>query len=92
MQLSCDLYLAQEALGPERGSEIRPEHLDGDLAAVLQVLGQVHGSHTAATELPLDGVLIGQGCLEAVQKVGQEDDSGSRRILSYVLMFGEARL
>ena len=37
------------------------EHLDGDLALVLEVVREVHGRHTAGTEFAVDAVAVGQG-------------------------------
>jgi hypothetical protein len=34
---------------------------------MLQVMREIHGRHTTATDLALDGVSVGQCCLEAVQ-------------------------
>src|SRR5439155_1690887 len=46
-----DLDLTEEALGPESGRQLGPEHLDGHGAAVFQVLSQVHRCHAAVAEL-----------------------------------------
>ena len=50
------LDLAGEAVRAERGGELGAEHLDRDLAIVLQVLGEVDGGHAALAELALDPV------------------------------------
>jgi len=52
--------LAEEALGAERGSRIRPDDLDRHLAAVLQVASEVHGRHAARAELALNLAAAGQ--------------------------------
>ena len=44
------------------------QDLDGDLAAVLQVLRQIHRRHAAVTDLFLDAVAIGYGGSQAVQE------------------------
>lgn len=54
------LDLREEALAPDDGSELGPEHLDGDLPIVLPVIGQVHRGHSALAELAIDVVPIGQ--------------------------------
>ena len=59
-----DLDLAQEALGTERRSELRPQHLDRDVAVVLDVVGEIHGGHPAPAKLPLDGVAALEGFVE----------------------------
>ena len=48
------LDLAQEPLGAERGGELRAQHLDRDVAVVLEVVREVDGGHAAAPELALD--------------------------------------
>ena len=53
--------LAQEALGAERGGELGAEHLEGDLAVVLEVVGQVDRGHAAAPELALEHVAVAEG-------------------------------
>ena len=40
--------------------ELGVEDLDGDLAAVLQVLGEVDGGHAALAELALDAVAVAE--------------------------------
>ena len=45
---------------PSDGGELRAQHLDGDLAVVLQVLGEVHRGHAALAQLALDAVAVGQ--------------------------------
>ena len=52
------------------GGELRAQHLDGDLAAVLEVLGEIDRRHAALAELPLDAVAVGQGYLEAIMDLG----------------------
>jgi hypothetical protein len=54
-----DPDLAEKALRLVAGD--RPQHLDGDFAAVLQVLGQVHGRRTPAADLFLEAVPVGDG-------------------------------
>ena len=56
MKLSRDLYFAEKPVWAERGSQVGTEDLDGHLALMLQVLGEVDGGHPARTEFPLDGV------------------------------------
>jgi len=62
--------LAQEALGADDGGELGAEDLDGDLAAVLQVLGQVDRGHAALAELALDAVAAAEGGGERVGHCG----------------------
>ncbi len=42
---------------------------DGHLAVVLEILGEKDGCHSTSTKLPLDGIAVGEGGLEAVEKL-----------------------
>ena len=55
-----DLDLAQESLLHDRGGQLGVQHLDRDLAAVLEVLGEIDGRHAAASDLAIDPVPVGQ--------------------------------
>jgi hypothetical protein len=55
------LDLAEESVGTQRCGQLGPEHLDGHLAAMLQVVGQVDGGHATSAELALDRVSAGKG-------------------------------
>ena len=59
-----ELDLAEEPLGADRGREVGPEDLEGDLAVVAEVLGQEHDGHAALTELALEAVAAGETALE----------------------------
>ena len=67
LQVGGVLDLAEEALGAEDGRELGAEDLEGDLAVVLQVVGQVDGGHAAAAELALDRVPVGEGSAQGVR-------------------------
>ena len=58
--------LADKPLGAERGSEFGTEDLYGDLALVLQILGEIDRRHATGTKFALDGVAVGEGGGEAV--------------------------
>jgi hypothetical protein len=60
LEVGGDLDLPQEALAAEHGGQLRVEDLDGDLAAVPDVLGEVDGRHAALTQLAPDAVAIGE--------------------------------
>ena len=60
LELGGDLDLAGEPLAAERGGELGAEDLHGDLAVVLEVLGEVDGGHAAGAELALDAVAVGE--------------------------------
>jgi hypothetical protein len=44
-QVGCGRDLTQEAIPAQGGSELGAEHLDGNLAPVLQILRQVDDRH-----------------------------------------------
>ncbi len=70
LQPGGELDLAEEALGAERGGQLGVEHLERDRAVVLQVLGEEDRGHAAAPELPLEGVVTVQPCLELRAEIG----------------------
>jgi hypothetical protein len=57
-EIGDGLDLVQEPLGADQGRELRPQHLDGDLAVVLEIVGQVDRGHPARTQLALDPVAV----------------------------------
>ncbi len=61
LQVGGDLDLGQEPVAPDDGRELRMQDLDGHLAAVLQVLGEIDRGHAALTELALDAVTVTEG-------------------------------
>ena len=60
LEVGGGLDLGQEPLGSDDGRELRAQDLDGDLAVVLEILGEVDGRHTACAQLPLDAVALGE--------------------------------
>ena len=68
LQPGGDFDLAEEALGPEGRGQLRPQHFDRHLAVMPQVLGQVHRRHPAMTQLPHDGVAVGERFLQAGER------------------------
>ncbi len=69
LQIGRRLDLGQEPLGADHRGEFRPQHLERDLAVVLQVLGEVDSGHAAVAKLPLDGVAVGEGGAQALSRV-----------------------
>jgi hypothetical protein len=47
---------ARNRSAPIRAASSGRQHLDGHLAIVPEVIGQVHGRHAAVSQLPLDAV------------------------------------
>ena len=60
-----DFDLAEEAVVPEHGGQLGPQHLDRHLAVVAQVFRQVDGRHATGAQLALDAILAGEGGSEA---------------------------
>ena len=61
LQVGGDSYLAEKPIPTQRGGQLGPDHLDGDLAIVLQIMGQPDSGHTPAPEFALEHVPIAQG-------------------------------
>jgi hypothetical protein len=53
------LDLAQEPLGADDRGEFGPQHLDGDLLPVLEVVREIHRRHAPGTQLALEAVAVG---------------------------------
>ncbi len=70
-QVGCGGDLTQESLPAQGGGELGAEHLDGDLAPVPQVLGEVDDSHPARAEFALEVVPVGKGGPKPREDVGQ---------------------
>ena len=64
-QIRGDLNFREETLGSDNGSQFRPQDLEGHLAAVLDVVGEVDLGHPAFTYLTLDGVAAFEGGVQA---------------------------
>ena len=77
-----DLDLAEEPLAAEHGRQLGLEQLDGDGAAVLQVLGEEDDRHPAVAELPLDPVSIAERRPELLEEVHGAAFSGSPECVS----------
>jgi hypothetical protein len=65
LQVRRHLDLRQEPLGTDHGGQLRSKHLEGHLAVVLDVMGEIHGGHPAGPELVLDHVAIDDRNLES---------------------------
>ena len=74
LEVRRDLDLGEEPLDAEHGAELRVEHLERDVAVVLEVAREVDGGHAAAADLALDGVAIGERRVE----LGDGVDHGGR--------------
>ena len=63
--------LTEETLGPEGKYQRGAEHLDRDLALVLDVVREIDRGHPARTELAVDAVAVCEGALQSGLEVGQ---------------------
>ena len=68
LEIGGDLDLGEEAVAADDGGQLGVQDLDGDLAAVLQVLGEVDGGHAALAELAVEAIAVGEGIGEAVRR------------------------
>ena len=57
---------------PERRGQFGAQHLDRDLAAMLEVFGEVDRRHPTRAELALERVAVGEGGLERVERRAHE--------------------
>jgi hypothetical protein len=70
---------AQESFHTDERGELAVHHLDGNLAVVTDVVGQVDIRHPAAANLPLDGVAVRQRLVQAIQHLNHAALAGKRR-------------
>jgi len=69
-QAADRLDLAEEPLRADRRRHLGVEHLEGDRAVVLEILGQEHGRHATPAQLALNPVAGGDGGGQALQDGG----------------------
>jgi hypothetical protein len=67
LQAGGGLDLAEEPVHADDSAQLRMQDLDGDLAVVLQVLGEIHGGHAALTKLAVETVTVAQRRGEAAR-------------------------
>src|ERR671915_2106171 len=73
-----DLYLLEESIGAERCSDLRPQHLERDVAQMLAIVGQIHGRHPAPSEHVPQLVPLGERARE-VRRNGSRHAVNIRR-------------
>ncbi len=78
LQAGGDLDFTEEPFTAQRGGQLRPQHLERHLAAVPQVLGEVHRGHAARADFPLDAVLVRQGGRQAGERLAHGVRAPSR--------------
>jgi len=69
LEVGRELDLAQEAVRPDGGGQFGAEGLDGDLAAVPEVLRQEHRRHAAFAQQLLDLVTVAERRAKKFQNV-----------------------
>ena len=69
LQPSGGADLAQEPLSTECGTEIWMQHLDGDVAVVLEVVCEVHGGHATRAEFALEAIAVRECAGEPFERV-----------------------
>ena len=57
---------------------MRVQHLDRDLAVVLQILGQVDRSHASAAQLTHEAVAVAEGVREPCGDFAHDGPGGNR--------------
>ena len=70
LEIGRDLDLGQEALGPDHRGQLRLQDLERDLSVVLDVVGEVDGSHPALADVTLDAVPTFQRSVQTGSDVG----------------------
>lgn len=70
-ELGRGMDLGEEALGAHHEAELRPEHLEGHFATVLEIAGEVHRGHPALAQLPLEAVAVGESVPKLVRRIRQ---------------------
>ena len=74
--------LAEKPLGSYGGGNLRLEHLDGDLAVVLEVLGEIHGRHPSGANRALDAIPVRQGGVDVVRCLHHASQDDAERSAS----------
>ena len=69
LELGGHANFTVESLGTDRGAELRVQHLDGDLALMLEILREVDGGHAAGAELAFHAIPVGQSRLQSIESV-----------------------
>ena len=66
-----EVDLGQEPLSAQHRGQLRPQHLEGHIAVVLEVVGEVDRGHPALAQLAVKAVAIGEGGLQSDERVWQ---------------------
>ena len=66
LQRRSGLNLHHEPLCTQHGGELGLQHLERDVAIMLEIVREIYRRHAAGAELALDLVAAGEGGVEAV--------------------------
>jgi hypothetical protein len=80
LEVGGEPNLAKEPVGPDRGGELGPQGLDGDLATMAQVLGQVDRGHAALAHRTLDVISVAERAAKLLQYVRHKNASGTSEV------------
>src|SRR6476620_1384247 len=69
LELCSHLDFGKETLCTKRSAQVGVQHLDRDVAPVLQVVRQVDSRHPAGAKLALDAIAVAEGLLELSRKI-----------------------
>ncbi len=69
LEVGGDLDLVQETLATQNCSQFGPQHLNRDVAIVLDIVSEIDGRHAAEPECVLDRVASREGVAEAMELV-----------------------
>ena len=86
------LDLLHEPRGAQHGREFGFQDLDGDLAGVLEILGQIDRRHAPRAELAFDPVTVRQGRRESIRWLGHRSCSGMAFSILQGVSGGPSRL
>ena len=70
-RLAVVLISARNRCGAEDGRQLRPEHLERDLAVVAEVVREVDRGHAALPQLALEAVAVGESGRQVPEVFGQ---------------------
>ena len=79
LQVGGDLDLGEETIAADDGAQLGVEDLNGDLAAVLEVFGEIHRGHTALTQLAVEAIAVGESVDEPVRHAGAHREAAASR-------------
>jgi len=76
LQPGAEPDLAEEPVGAQHLSQVGMEDFEGYRPIMLEVVRQENRGHTAAPQLAVDPVAVGQRRLKAIQQIGQAGSGG----------------